>query len=555
MSDFLSHPVIAVAVLLGLLVFVHELGHYLAGKWSGIAIETFSIGFGPKIIAFTRGETNYRLSLIPLGGYVKFYGSSPSEDVPEALRGREFYKAPAGKRALTIAAGPIANFLLAFVVYYALGIKGIHFPPAYVGDILPDSPAEKAGLMTGDRVLKIGNDPIKNWYDLETSLSRLPGKEVEVVIERNQQEKTVRLTPAAKDAVDILGRTKKVGRAGVALATAPAVLTLFPEDGYLGKLGVKTGDKVASLKFLSQTVNLKGYRQWIDEMTNLVHLNVAKVEMQLSDRVVSVDLTTFEKEKNSLSGPDLEKILGVRSSQLTLDSQSEISLSEIQRGDVLVDFDRVPVRHIFELSEALTKNKKPEIEIGILRHDVLQYLNLKLQPVDVQKPQGVEVVYTFKAKFIAESVEPEYLIEKYNVLTALGFSARETVKQIGGIAYTLGQLFAGQMPLKSLGGPILIAKVASDSVKAGLQAFMVSAALISINLGVVNLVPIPALDGGQLIMLLYEKLRRRAVSEKFLENYQKIGFALILSLVFIAMYNDVSRFWKAIFTSVQGSLQ
>ena len=553
MSEFLGHPVIAVALLLGLLVFVHELGHYLVGKWSGIAVETFSIGFGPKILAFTRGETNYRLSLIPLGGYVKFYGASRSEDVPEALRGREFYNAPAGKRALTIAAGPVANFMLAFLVYYALGLKGIHYPPAYVGDILPDSPAEKAGLMTGDRVLKIGQDNIKNWYDLEGALSRLPGKEVEVQILRGTEPKTVRLTPAAKDAIDILGRTKKVGRAGVALATAPAVVTLFPNDGRLGKLGLKTGEKITSLSFLSQTIQIKGYRQWLDEILNLVRLNVAKVDLHLADRTVSLDLSGLPKENITI--PGIEKFLGVQSSQLTLDTQIDLGLAQIQRGDIIAEFENAPVHHIFELQEAITKNKKPEVDLTIIRNDVKKHLLLKLQPVDVQKPQGAEVFYAFKAKFMAESVDPEFIVEKYNVITGLWFSARETAKQIGGITYTVGQLFAGQMPLKSLGGPILIAKVASDSVKAGLQAFMASAALISINLGVVNLVPIPALDGGQLLMILYEKIRRRSVSERFLENYQKIGFALILSLVFIAMYNDVSRFWKAIFTSVQGSLQ
>lgn len=170
--EWISHPVPAAIVLLGILVVVHELGHFLVGRWCGIGVEVFSVGFGPTIVSFKRRGTDYRLSLIPLGGYVKFLGSTPTDEIPDAFRrnhklGKEFYKATVGQRSAVAFAGPAANFALAILAYAILGYAGIPHPPAKVGTIMPSSAAEKSGLLEGDLVKSINGENVASWEDLQ----------------------------------------------------------------------------------------------------------------------------------------------------------------------------------------------------------------------------------------------------------------------------------------------------------------------------------------------------------------------------------------------------
>ena len=158
--------------------------------------------------------------------------------------------------------------------------------------------------------------------------------------------------------------------------------------------------------------------------------------------------------------------------------------------------------------------------------------------------------------FLGQSEEPPSVIEKYDGLfAALGYGVRETADQSAQLLDNIGSLMVGDIPLKALGGPMLIAKVAGESARRGWQTFLGSMALISINLGLLNLFPIPVLDGGQLLLMGAEAVRRRPLRESAVENFQKVGFALILALVVLATYNDLSRFWKSMLESVVGIFQ
>jgi regulator of sigma E protease len=174
----------------------------------------------------------------------------------------------------------------------------------------------------------------------------------------------------------------------------------------------------------------------------------------------------------------------------------------------------------------------------------------------VQKPEGKATVYQLPVMFWGQPEDPPMLIEKYsNPFEALGYGVRETVAQTGELVKNVTSLITGDIPLKALGGPMLIAKVAGDSAKRGWQTFLGAMALISVNLGLLNLFPIPVLDGGQLVLMGVEGAKRGPLKEASIENFQKVGFAMILALVVLATYNDLSRFWKSMLESVVGIFQ
>ena len=236
--EILSNPIIAVIVLLGVLVVVHETGHYLVGRMCGIAVELFSIGFGPRLWTYKKNKTTYCLSIIPLGGFVKFYGSVPSEEVPENIEGITFHEASPLKKLATIAAGPISNFFLAILIFMILGMVGIRQPAPIVGELLPGSPAIKSGLEFGDRVVEVSGEEVKTWKDLQRLISDSGGSKIAMKVQRDDQIVAVKLLlNLSKD--DTLPGSK--GRIGISPSMIPSVLTVTNNDSILYKNGIRTG--------------------------------------------------------------------------------------------------------------------------------------------------------------------------------------------------------------------------------------------------------------------------------------------------------------------------
>jgi regulator of sigma E protease len=559
--EFFSNPVIAVVLLLGVLIFVHEAGHFLVGKACGIAVETFSIGFGPSLFRFTRGETRYQISLIPLGGFVKFYGSTRKETVPDEIRGREFYKASLSRRFLTILAGPLFNFLLAIVVY--AGMYGIGVPdyPPVVGEIVPNSPAAQAGLQFGDIVTQIGEDKITTWKDLQKGIMKSPQENIDLTVKRGSEIVRLSIVPESIYDGEMIG-TKYRGQIGISPGHVPSFVTIADADKLAYQSGLRTGDKISALwSDKSQTpIEIKYWREIPPKLAQLKQSGATAVELQV-DRAEAIhsELPPKRTIKFDLAGlPDdlegLNQALGWEDSQLTIAAADPENKDALKPGDRIVSWDGKPVRGIFDLRDVLVTNTKPKAEVVVRREGATQTVTLNLTPIEIQKAEGKVVQYTFNAEFLGTLIQPDIVIERYtNPFVALWHATRQVSEQAGMIGLAVAGLFTGDMPLQSLGGPISIAKVASDSVKMGWFSFFSALSLISVNLGLLNLFPIPVLDGGQLVMLGVEGIRRRPLSEAAIENFQKIGFVLILALVVMATYNDLSRFWVSMLKSIGGA--
>lgn len=568
--DFFSHPIIAVILLLGVLVIVHETGHFLVGKLCGIPVEIYSIGFGPTLLGFRRGETQYRLSAIPLGGYVKFYGSMPSEEVPEALRGREYFRASVSKRFATIAAGPIANLLLAIVVFAGMVMYGIEQPPALVGEIVPESPAERAGLKFGDRITTIDGKEVRSWKDVQRLIGDRPQQDMQLQLVR--QEKLIELT-LAPDAVEDEDMPGTRGRIGISRFMVPSVLTRINDGGFLSQAGLQTGDRLLKADWQGNSYEVKYWQQWLGFLRELSRVQSLATEPTIVSLSVSEQKMEEEgKEGGSLELPEsaaqvrqiavtvpaawtfqaesLEQSTGVNHAQLTVYSAGE-PLKGLERGDEIVKFNGQAVKGTFELSQILSNYGQAKAKLEILRAGQPLELELDLKPIEVQKAQGKATIYTLPVVFWGSFEQPDWVEERYtNPFKALAYGINETFDLTRAIGRAIAGLFTGEMPLSTLGGPIAIAKVASDSVRMGWQTFAHALALISINLALLNLVPIPVLDGGQLVLVSAEALIRRPVREATIENYQKIGFVMVLALFVIATYNDLGRFWASMLRGV-----
>jgi len=346
--------IIATIIVLGILVFVHELGHFLLAKKLGIGVLTFSLGFGPKILGKKIGETQYQIAAFPLGGFVKLIGENPEEKVQDEFLARSFSNQPVWKRALVIGAGPFFNFFLAVVLFSAINLFGIpHFPPK-VGEVNPGLPAETAGLKKGDLVLSIDGEEVKKWEDLSKIIRNSQGKELTLRAKREGEIFETRVAPKPS-----------------------SVKNMFGEE-----------------------------------------------------------TSTY--------------VIGITHS-----------------GEVVIE------------------NVNPLIALGT---------------GFVQTYQGIKLTIVAIVKLIQRVI-----------------------------------------PAKTIGGPILIAQMAGEQAKRGLLSLVLFMAILSINLGVINLFPIPILDGGHFLFLGLEAILRRPISIRKMEIAQQVGLVLIILLMIFAFFNDLVR--------------
>jgi regulator of sigma E protease len=341
-------------ILLGIIIFIHELGHFLFAKLMGVRVLKFSLGFGPKLIGKQHGDTEYRISAIPLGGYVKMLGEMPGEELSDEEKRFAYTTQDVWKRFLIVFSGPLFNILFAVIIFFAVFVKGLPVLLPEVGSVMPDTPAKKAGLMEGDRIMKIDGIVVNQWEEMTEIIHKSPGKTINLEIKRDTGLLQIAITPEKKTVSDAFGESKEVGLIGI---------------------------KPSGDTFLKKT----------------------PVVQALTDSVV-------------------------------------------RTGEMCV----------------------------------------------------LTVVSIIK------------LIQRV-------------------------------IPMDTVGGPILIVQMAGEQASRGALNFFVFMAIININLGVLNLLPIPILDGGHLVFLGIEAIRKKPLSEKIIAISQRIGLALLLTLMAVVIYNDVMR--------------
>lgn len=347
--------VLATILVLGILIFIHELGHFVVAKLCGVTVLRFSLGFGPRLVGTRRGDTEYCISAVPLGGYVKMLGEEPGEELTEEQIANSFTAQPVWKRTLIVLAGPLSNFILAIVVFALLyTFSGIPEITAEIGSVGPGSPAEIAGIQVGDKVLAINGQPIKHWDELSTTIEESDGRPLVLQIERDAETMTIEVTPKVSEVKNVFGES----------VTRPL--------------------------------------------------------------------------------------------------------------------------------------------IGI-------------------------------------SASGKYTIKRVNPLLAGYYSVVQTWTLSKIFLMTVVKLIQRVIPFQTLGGPILIAQMVGQQAHEGLLNLIYFLALISVNLAVLNLLPIPVLDGGHILFFILEAVLGRPIGVKRMEIAQKVGMLMLLVLMVFVFYNDIMR--------------
>lgn len=438
LGGFLTDAVVVVLVL-GLMIFVHELGHFLAAKFFGVRVLVFSLGFGKRLLHFTRGGTDYRLSALPFGGYVKMAGDDPSA-VRQGDPG-EFLSRPRWQRFLIVLMGPAMNALLA--VALLAGLYRVHFPkpvyleqPARVGDVEPDSPAAKAGLEPGDLIQRLGNlqDPL--WADAEIKILTSTDEALPVVALRGGQRIDLALTPRAEG-------PNRVGYAGW-YPYAPGRIEKVEPDLPAGRAGLKPGDQIVGL--------------------------------------------------------DGRKVL----------CWPRIAM-ELRAG-----------------------NGKP-VELTISRDG--KEFSVPLKPVlaEVMGEKVWRIGVVFHSDVVIRSLPWRAAIED---------SLQDNLRNCLATFDVLAKILTRRMSTRSLAGPIQIAQLSGEAYRAGIPELVMLVSFISLQLGIFNLLPIPVLDGGVILLLVIEGIIRRDLSLELKERVIQAGIVFLLLLAVFVMYNDIVKTFR-----------
>ncbi|MDR2367071.1 MAG: RIP metalloprotease RseP [Deltaproteobacteria bacterium] len=443
-------------VLLLILIFVHELGHFLAAKLLGVRVEKFSLGFPPRIYSRKIGETVYQLCWLPLGGYVKLLGEEPGSRIPEEDKKVSFSHKPAWVRISICFAGPLFNLIFAvFALWLLLAAMGFQHLPPVVGQLTPDGPASSAGLRPGDVVLSLDGKAIKYFDEITDHPETTGGKPMAMVVERSGQTLAITLTPELKEGKDLLGTSKPYWSLGLKPRSQARISQTM--DGRPAQLaGLESGDLVTAID-----------GQPIEDWSQLVEAIQGPEEKRATETGVPVKPLLFE---------------------------------------VLRD------------GEKLAFNVTPKLEAS----------------------QNIEGKTLF-TPMIGVNNKPDVLIERVGVIRSFGYALEESWNVVKLTYMTLAKLIQAKISPKVMGGPILIAEAAGSKIKDGLADFVALMAMISINLAIINLVPLPILDGGQILFFLIEAVRRKPLSLRFKEVSQIVGICALLALMVMVFYNDISR--------------
>ena len=446
--------VFAFVIVLGVLIFFHELGHFLVARLFGVGVEKFSLGFGPRLFGKTVGGTDYRISAIPLGGYVKMVGEEPDAEIDPEDIPRSFTHKPVFQRIWIVAAGPLFNLLLAILIFFAFYfISGIEDVTPVVRAIDKESPAYTAGLRKGDVILSAGTAEVEAWYDITRAIERSDGEPLAVHYRRGGEVFSAAVTPERMTGRDIFGDA--VEYYGIGISGYPplaAVVGGVSEDSPAQKAGLKQGDRIIA-------INGREIDGWND-MRDVISASAGKTidtRVQRNQNQFDVRITpTLKEVKNLVGKTEKRYLIGISTGGITIPDEDRYA-------------------------------KRLSLPAALL-----------------------------------ESLERSWFVASLSVVG--------TVKIID-----------GSISRDNLGGPIMIAQMAGQQAKEGFGKLIQFIAFISINLAILNILPIPVLDGGHLMFFFTEAIIRRPVAIRVREIAQQAGMFILLMLMIFVFYNDIMR--------------
>ena len=551
-----SAPVMSVLyflVLVGVLVVIHELGHFAAAKLLDVKVLRFSLGYGRPLARIKLRDTEYQVGVFPLGGYVRILGVE-DEDAPATSgdAGRSFASRPLWQRLTIIFAGPAANFALAGLIYFVFFAGHTELPAAVIGDVLEDSPAARAGLEPGDRVLAIDGQGVRYWEELERTIQKHPGKELHLRLERNGKPFEKYVVPIEETVRKRDGVAAEQGRIGITRAPfAPLIGVLDPQSP-AAKAGLATGDLVISLDGdpiaswgdvaralgRGRRTNIVYFRG--DQVPGVPHL--ALYDARFADLVPEFRVDEMLR-RTTYTGIERAEMFVAH-----VDPGTPADVAGLRPGDLIVALDGQPVSHWMALDQRLQSDPARTWTVTYKRTEDGQVETRTAQVTQVRRKQLDEYGHSverlvFGARHDAQRGRGEMVPIDSRFTYALSKAVERTGETISMMVSGTVAILAGESPSESLGGPVMMYKVATVSGEQGWSSFLLMMALISVNLGLINLLPVPVLDGGHVLVFAIEGVRRRPLTPHQRERVQLAGLIVVGVITVLAVKNDVMRYF------------
>lgn len=542
--------VLYIALMIGGLIFVHELGHYLVARWMGVHVVEFSIGFGPKIASFKAKSrhphlppTEWVISALPVGGYVKMLGADPTEDVPAEVRDVALNFKPVWRRFLIAVAGPAFNLVLPLFLFFFVGLSIGTALPSVVGTVDQGGPAWDAGIRPGDRIVEVAGEPVSYFSeDMARAIEAHPGAEIAIAWERLGGVQRGRITPRAEEREIIPGvLSEEQGKIGVGLAFSLPII------------GVEAGSvaEAAGLRPWDRVVTVDG------EAEPYLERVFARLEAA-ADRPVELGVVSWDERPEGNLGLALGTARTVTLPAAEGDPRRGLfngdclvhrvvpgspGSKELARGDRILAVDGAACTSWLFASYAIANKKKEPFTLTVARGGEVRDVTLAQVevpwPVDL-RPENTALIHGIETVYAVGNPEPIPIDDRLGY--AAGFMVRRTAGALVGTVAVIAGLFTGKVSVKEgLGGPVLIAQLTTRAAEAGWATFFNMMALLSISLGLINLLPIPVLDGGTIMFLAIEGIRRKPVSMRARMIATYVGLAFIVVLMVIVLRNDLNR--------------
>ena len=543
-AQSVGFTLLSFALVISVVVFFHELGHLLVGKAVGVKAIRFSIGFGPRLFGFMAGETEYRVSLLPLGGYVKFAGDNPYEEIAPEDRGRGFLEQPPWKKGLIAFAGPAANFALAVALYFVVFAAPHQDLAAKVGYVKPQSPAAQAGLRPGDRIVAIDGEAVSAWSGLQEKIRAHAGQPLAMEIERDGARQSLRIVPAVHEETNPI-ETVRQGRIGISAVPRVTQVTVLSPDSPAGTAGVHTFDKVVKLDG-APVANWEQLQQRLAARTDPVRLEVLRPEP-----VPAPGGTLWSEKPLSLSlpAPQQPGAYGLEASDLTLFAVQPGGAADeagLRRGDRVLAVNGKPALSWSDEVDAAVKaaGTRP-VSVAVRRDGKEMAVTVTPHLRKDRDEAGVlqDVADLGAAPDLNGFADAERIWVRYSVPEAARRAVANTAGFVRAQAIGIARIVTGHISSRAIGGPLMIADVARKAAENGWRELVITMGAISVVLGLMNLIPVPVLDGFHVLTALIEAVRRRPLSLRFREVANVVGIALLITLMLYAFRNDAMRKW------------
>jgi regulator of sigma E protease len=552
-------------VLIGILIFAHEGGHFSFAKLFKVKVLTFSLGFGTPIrigkfkLSFKPGETEYRIAWFPIGGFVRMLGDDPTEEIPIEDQPRAFSTQKAWKRFLIIFGGPLFSILLAVPIYFVFHLVQDTAPAPIVGRVVPGSPAALAGIQANDRVFSIAGSVTETYEDIDNGIQNSGGEKVKITVERAGKKLSFDVKPQPE--LDETGLELQGQRwdAGLKHRRQGNIIGVVRPDSPAVRAQLQCWDRVLEVG----GIPVEG---WWDAQNiiegNGKHLlpvtvvRAAHVEAGAVTIKTPVLMETFVRPLDVSQAPPgtlhpTTAYYGIEPIELYIGEVSEglpAARNGVVAGDKIVSVGGQPIYSWEQFSLAVAGQSDDVIKVQIRHDSVLRAIEFR--------PEIVTQTNEFKQKirklglgvsYMPNTLPGQRIARPDRFLYASKMSFVDTGNAISMNIIGFVRIFQGKVkPSEAIGGPLMIADIAGKSAKKGWQYFVQMMAFLTTLLGILNLLPIPILDGGHIAFILTEAIIRRPVSIKTRVVTTYIGLILLAGLMIFALGNDISRYWSEI---------